>query len=58
MAFDENLNKVLSKAYNPDDFKDDPDMLDMGTPTYDMYKDDDEGAYSQIPDIDDVYPDT
>jgi hypothetical protein len=57
-AFDENVNKVLSKAYNPDDFKDNPDMSDMDTPTYDMYKDDDEGAYSQVLDIDDVSPDT
>jgi hypothetical protein len=30
----------------------------MDTPTYDMYEDDDEGAYSQVPDIDDVSPDT
>jgi hypothetical protein len=28
-AFDENVNKVLSKAYNPDDFKGNPDMSDM-----------------------------
>ena len=57
-AFDENVNKVLGKAYNPDDFKDNPDMSDMDTPTYDMYEDNDKGAYSQVPDIDDVSPDT
>ncbi len=57
-AFDENVNKVLGKAYNPDDFKDNLDMLDVDTPTYNMYKDDDKEAYSQVLDIDDVSPDT
>jgi hypothetical protein len=57
-AFDENVNKVLGEAYNPDDFKDDPDMSDLDTPTYDRYEDDDEGAYSQVPEFDDVSPDT
>jgi hypothetical protein len=33
-ALDENVNKVLCKAYNPaDNFNDDPDMSDMDTPT-------------------------
>jgi hypothetical protein len=49
---------VLGKAYNPDDFKDNLDMLDVDTPTYNMYKDDDKEAYSQVLDIDDVSPDT
>jgi hypothetical protein len=31
-------------------------MLDMDTPTYDMYED--KGVYSQVLDIDDVSPDT
>jgi hypothetical protein len=57
-AFDENVNKVLGEAYYPDNFKDDPDMSDLDTPTYDMYEDDDEGAYSQVPEFDDVSPDT
>jgi hypothetical protein len=26
-------------------------MSDMDTPTYDMYEDNDKGAYSQVPDI-------
>ncbi len=30
----------------------------MDTPTYDMYEDDDEGVYPQVPDIHDVSPDT
>jgi hypothetical protein len=51
--------KCLAKqAYNPDDFKADPDMSYMDTPTYDMYKDNDERANSQVLDIDDVSPDT
>jgi hypothetical protein len=51
--------KCLAKqAYNPDDFKADHDMSDMDTPTYDMYKDNDERANSQVLDIDDVSPDT
>jgi hypothetical protein len=33
-------------------------MSDMDTPTYDMYEDNDKGASSQVPDIDDVSPDT
>ncbi len=33
-------------------------MSDMDTPTYDMYKDNDKRVYSQVPDIDDVSPDT
>jgi hypothetical protein len=33
-------------------------MSDMDTPTYDMYKDNDERANSQVLDIDDVSPDT
>jgi hypothetical protein len=37
---------------------DNPDMLDMDTHTYDMYTDNEEGAYSHVPDIDDVSPDT
>jgi hypothetical protein len=50
-ALDENVNKVLGKAYNPaDNFNNDPDMSDMDTPTYDMYEDN-KGAYSQVPDI-------
>jgi hypothetical protein len=57
-AFDENVNKVLGEAYNHDDFKDNPDMSDMDTPIYDMYKDNDKGAYSQVASIDDVSPDT
>jgi hypothetical protein len=44
----DNVNKVFGDAYNPDDFKDDPDMSDMDTPTYDMHKDNDKGAYSQV----------
>jgi hypothetical protein len=33
-ALDENVNKVLCKAYNPAvNFNDDPDMSDMDTPT-------------------------
>jgi hypothetical protein len=51
-ALDENVNKVLGKTYNPaDNFNDDPVMSDMDTPTYDMYEDNDKGAYSQVPDI-------
>jgi hypothetical protein len=49
---------VLNKATNQGRMSDDPDMLDMDTPTYDMYEDDDEGAYSQVPEFDDVCPDT
>ncbi len=53
-AFGENVNKVLGKACNPDDFKDNLNMLDMDTPTYNMYEDNDKGAYSQVVDIDGV----
>ncbi len=56
--FDENISKVVGNAFNPDDFKDDPDMLDMDTPIYDMYEDNDKGTYSQVLDIHDVSPDT
>jgi hypothetical protein len=33
-------------------------MLDMDTPIYDMYEDNDKGTYSQVLDIHDVSPDT
>ncbi len=56
--FDENVNKVLREAYNPDDFKDNPDMLDMDTPTYDMYEDNDKGAYSKYQILMEFSPDT
>ncbi len=49
---------MLDESYNPDDFKDDPDMSDMDTPTYDMYEDNDEGVYSQVPGTNDVSPET
>jgi hypothetical protein len=49
---------VLGRAYNLANFKDNVDMLNMDTPTYNMYKDDDKETYSQVLDIDDVSPDT
>jgi len=57
-AFDENVHKVLGDAFRPEDFKDDPDMSDIDTPTYEAYEDDADGACEYIPDIDDADPDT
>jgi len=55
--FDQNVHKVLGDPLTLDDLKDDPDLGNIETPSYNSYEDDDDGAYQQVPNIDDMTPD-
>jgi len=57
-AFDAKVNEKLGEGFKYQDFKDDPDLSDIDTPTFDMYEDDDDGTNEPILDIDDADPDT
>jgi hypothetical protein len=57
-AFDVKVNEALADTFRVEDFKDDPDLSDIKTPTYESYKDDDDGAYITVLDIDDADPNT
>jgi hypothetical protein len=57
-TFDSKVHKVLGDSFKPKDFKDDPDMSNIDTPTYKMYQDDDNGNYTPILDIDKADPNT
>jgi hypothetical protein len=57
-AFDVKVNEALGDTFQVEDFKDNPDLSDIETPTYESYEDDDDGAYIPVLDIDDTDPDT
>ena len=57
-AFDIKVHAALGDSFRIEDFKDNPDMSDIETPTYESYEDDDDGAYVPVSDIDDADPDT
>jgi hypothetical protein len=55
-AFNVKIPEALGDAFWVEDFKDDPDLSDIEIPTYKSYKDDDDGAYIPVSDIDDTDP--
>jgi hypothetical protein len=57
ITFDTKVHEVLGNAFKPKDFKDDPDMSNIDTPTYEAYQDDDDGIYT-VPDINKADPNT
>jgi hypothetical protein len=57
-AFNTKVHAALGDAFQIEDFKDDPYLSDIETPTYESYEDDDDGAYVPVSDIDDADPDT
>jgi hypothetical protein len=58
--FDESRTKLLGDSFKYEDFtNEDPELKDLGTPSYEPYEDDDEGGFPVPPDDDDeADPDT
>jgi hypothetical protein len=56
LKFDTSVEEKLGKSMLEADFKDDQDVDDFVTPTFEPYEDDEVPA-SNMPDIDDVYDD-
>ncbi len=57
-AFNTKVHAALGDAFQIEDFKDDPDLSDIKKPMYESYKDDNDGAYIPVSDIDDADPNT
>jgi hypothetical protein len=47
-AYDVKVHEALGDAFQVEDFKDDPDLSDIETPTYESYEDDDDSAYVPV----------
>ena len=55
--FDTKINNILGDPLNYEDLKDDPDLRDIETPSFDLYEDEDEGPpQTHIPDINKAHP--
>ncbi len=51
--FTEKVNAVLGDGFKYEDFASDPELVDLDTPTFSNYADDDDGEMPQVPDADD-----
>jgi hypothetical protein len=56
--FDQKVQQLLGDSFDYDVMKSDPDFADLEMPSFESYADDHDGEHSQVPDIDDVDPDT
>ena len=56
--FTEGVNKALGDPFNNEDFANNPELEDLGTPIYEPYGDGGEEDLRFVPDIDDVDEDT
>ena len=56
--YTESVNKVLGDPFKYEDFVNNPDLEDLGTPIYEPYGDDDEESLGFVPESDDVDEDT
>ena len=50
--FTDKVNKALGDGFKYEDFATDPELVDLDTPTYPAYADDDDGETPPIPDAD------
>ncbi|KAI2488761.1 hypothetical protein MHU86_25815 [Fragilaria crotonensis] len=51
--FTEKVNAVLGDCFKYEDFATDPELVDLDTPTFSNYADDDDGEIPHVPDADD-----
>jgi hypothetical protein len=47
--FDESITKLFGDSFKYEDFTNDPELEDLGTPSYEPYEDDDEGGSQHHP---------
>jgi ribosomal protein L31E len=57
-VFDQKIEKLMGGSFDFEDFKSDPDLADIETPSFEPYADDNEGEHTHVPDIDNADPDT
>ena len=56
--YDQKIQQLLGDSMLYKDLKNDPELADIETPSFEPYDDDQEGTRTYVPNIDDTDPDT